>query len=58
MERATVTGIAAANAVLRSLDLEEWPIRPVDRPELLARGFERLLRGIRRGARAYNRRKR
>jgi carotenoid phi-ring synthase / carotenoid chi-ring synthase len=57
MERATVTGIAAANAVLRMFRLEEWPIQPVDRPELLARGFERLLRWIRRGARAYNRRK-
>ncbi len=57
MERATVTGIAAANAILRGTALEEWLIRPVDRPELLARSFERLLRWIRARARAYNRRR-
>lgn len=58
MERATVTGIAAANAILRNVGREAWPIRAVDRPELLARGFERILRWIRAWARAYNRRRR
>jgi uncharacterized protein with NAD-binding domain and iron-sulfur cluster len=58
MERATVTGIASANQVLRSLNLAEWPIHEADKPEPLARGFERLLRWVRRGARVYNRRRR
>jgi isorenieratene synthase len=58
MERATVTGIAAANVILRNAGLEEWPIRPIDEPELLARGLERVLHWIRARARAYNRRRR
>lgn len=37
LERATVTGMAAANGVLASLGLETWEIVPVQRPEVLAR---------------------
>ncbi len=55
MERAVVTGIAAANAVLQADGIAPWPIRPADKPELLARGFERVLHWIRARARAYNR---
>lgn len=55
MERAAVTGIAAANGALSALGLDQWPIRSMDKPEALARGFERLLRWVRRRARAYNR---
>jgi isorenieratene synthase len=55
MERACVTGIAAANRVLDSLGLAPFPIQEADRPELLARGIERLLKWVRRRARAYNR---
>lgn len=58
MERATVTGIAAANEILQTLGLESWPSRPADRPELLARSLERALHWIRRRARRYNRRRR
>ncbi|MEP7288526.1 MAG: FAD-dependent oxidoreductase [Chloroflexota bacterium] len=57
MERATVTGIAAANGVLNSLSLEPYPILAADKPELLVRSLERLLRWIRRRARVYNRRR-
>ncbi len=55
MERATVTGIAAANGILEALGKEAWAIRAVDKPEIVARGFERLLRWVRTRARAYNR---
>lgn len=57
MERAVVTGIAAANAVLKTNRLNECPIQPADKPELLARGFERALRWVRARARSYNRRR-
>ncbi len=57
MERATVTGMAAANVILRKVGLEEWPIRPIDRPEMLARAIERMLHWVRARARAYNRRR-
>jgi isorenieratene synthase len=57
MERATITGIAAANCVLRATGKDEWPIQPADRPELLARGVERFWRWVRGRARAYNRRR-
>ena len=57
MERATVTGIAAADAVLQSHQLEPWPIRQIDKPEILVRGLERLLHWVRARARAYNRRR-
>ena len=58
MERAVVTGIAAANAILAEGGEEEWTIRPADRPEPLVRAFEGVLRWIRRRARAYNRARR
>jgi isorenieratene synthase len=51
MERAVVTGIAAANRVLAANELEQWPIRDPNRPELLARvmqsGLHRLRRRVR-----------
>lgn len=56
MERATVTGIAAANGVLSSFGLENWSITPADKPEMLARGIQAALHWIRLRARAYNRR--
>lgn len=56
MERAVVTGIAAANRVLIVQGCEPWPIQPTDRPELLVRGIQAGLRWIRRRARAYKRR--
>lgn len=48
LERATVTALAAANGVLRSLGQDPWPIQPVARPEPLAGAlawFWRRLRG-------------
>jgi len=36
LERATTTGIAAANALLAGLNLEPWPILPHPKPEWLA----------------------
>jgi isorenieratene synthase len=57
MERATVTGIAAANAVLQSRQLEPWLIREIDKPEILVRGLEWVLHWVRARARAYNRRR-
>jgi|GEM_PF-187467 len=47
LERATTTGIAAANAVLSSLGLEPWPLLPHPQPEWLAGKMERGLRGLR-----------
>lgn len=47
LERATTTGIAAANAVLSSLGLEGWPILPHPQPEWLAGKMERGLRWLR-----------
>ncbi|HLY26676.1 MAG TPA: hypothetical protein VKQ72_10075, partial [Aggregatilineales bacterium] len=58
MERAVVTGIAAANGALEITGTAPWPILPADRPELLARTFERALHWIRARARAYNRARR
>jgi isorenieratene synthase len=46
MERACVTGIEAANAVLRARDLPEWMVLPYPEPEPLAGWIERsMLRG-------------
>ncbi|MBE7471473.1 MAG: FAD-dependent oxidoreductase [Anaerolineales bacterium] len=47
LERATTTGVAAANAVLSSLGLEPWPLLPHPQPEWLAGKMERSLRGLR-----------
>jgi isorenieratene synthase len=43
MERATVTGIAAANAVLHARGLPAWPLLDTLPPEPLARSIERLM---------------
>ena len=40
----------------KHLGIDPWSFLPADKPELLARGFERVLRWIRARARAYNRR--
>jgi isorenieratene synthase len=47
LERATTTGIAAANAVLSGLGQEPWPILPHPEPEWLAGKMERGLRRLR-----------
>ncbi len=47
LERATTTGIAAANALLTNLGLEPWPILPHPEPEWLAGKMEKGLRWVR-----------
>lgn len=47
MERACVTAIAAANAVLTAHGLETYPILQPPPPEPLARGLEWVVRGFR-----------
>ncbi len=47
LERATTTGIAAANALLRDLQLEPWPILPHPEPEWLAGKMEQGLKKVR-----------
>jgi isorenieratene synthase len=47
LERACVTGVQAANAVLRDLGREPWPLLPHPEPEALARRLESLMRGVR-----------
>jgi isorenieratene synthase len=47
MERACVTGIDAANAVLQALGRQPWPLVPHARPELVAGLLERAFRGMR-----------
>ncbi len=47
LERATTTGIAAANALLVSLGLEPWPLLPHPQPEWLAGKMEKGLRWLR-----------
>jgi isorenieratene synthase len=54
MERACVTGIDAANAVLRSRDLSTWPLLDYAPPEPLVGFMERLML---RGRRAMRRSK-
>lgn len=44
LERATVTGIAAANAVLSQHNLPEWPLLAHPRPEPFVGWIERLIR--------------
>lgn len=58
MERAVVTGIAAANGVLGETEQAAWPILPADRPEPLIRGLQSALHWVRRRARSYNQRRR
>ncbi len=52
LERATVTGIAAANAVLRLNQLQEWPLLPHPRPEPFVGWIENVMRFGRRSRRA------
>jgi hypothetical protein len=44
LERATVTAIAAANAVLRRRALPEWPLLAHPRPEPFVGWIEGLMR--------------
>jgi isorenieratene synthase len=55
LERATTTGIAAANALLASLKMEPWPILPHPEPEWLAGKIERGLRRARQAIRLKKR---
>jgi carotenoid phi-ring synthase / carotenoid chi-ring synthase len=49
LERAAVTGIAAANAVLQRRGLPEWPLIAHPRPEPFVGWIEGLMRKGRRG---------
>jgi isorenieratene synthase len=57
MERACVTGIKAANAILRACNLEPWPLLAVPKPEPLALAVELGMRRVRDNIRARKRRK-
>jgi isorenieratene synthase len=57
LERACVTGIEAANGVLRSCGLEAWPLLDYAPPEPLAAFIERVMGGIRRTLRGRKRRR-
>ncbi len=52
VERAVVTGMAAANEVLKSRGLEPWPLLEALPPEPLAAWIERLMRAGRRQRRS------
>ena len=54
LERACLTGIEAANAVLRSRDLPPWPLLAYPKPEPFAGFIERLMQ---RGRKLYRMRK-
>jgi isorenieratene synthase len=56
MERACVTGIEAANAVLRARGRPPWPLLPPPSPEPLVGFIERLMHRGRRALRARKRR--
>ncbi len=56
LERACVTGIDAASAVLEALGKEPWPILPHAKPELLAGLLEKVFRGSRQAMRAISKR--
>lgn len=58
MERACVTGIKAANAVLRAQGLTPWPLLALPRPEPLAWAVELAMRQARKALRTRARRKR
>jgi isorenieratene synthase len=51
LERACVTGILAANAVLQGLGLEEWPVLTHPQPEWLAGQIESIMYQIRKSMR-------
>lgn len=55
LERACVTGLEAANAVLRSRNLPPWPVLEYAKPEPVAGAIERLMRGGRGLARRLTR---
>lgn len=55
LERACVTGIEAANAVLRSRNLPAWPLLDYPQPEPLARFIEKLMHAGRKAARKTKR---
>jgi carotenoid phi-ring synthase / carotenoid chi-ring synthase len=55
LERACVTGIKAANAVLNDLALEPWPLLSYPQPEAVARRVEAFMRGVRRAMRRSKR---
>ena len=57
LERATVTGIAAANTVLRRRGLAEWPLLAHPAPEPFVGWIEKLMRGGRRSRKARRDRK-
>jgi isorenieratene synthase len=57
LERACVTGIEAANAVLRSCQLPPWSLLDYPRPEPLAGSIERLMQGGRRALRRFKSRR-
>jgi hypothetical protein len=57
MERACVTGIKAANAVLHARGLEPWPLLSHMRPEPLAWAVEMEMRQVRDAIRARRQRK-
>lgn len=58
LERACVTGIDAANAVLEALAKEPWPLIPHSKPEPLAGLLEKMFRGWRRMLKTLSRQKR
>ncbi|HZY46073.1 MAG TPA: FAD-dependent oxidoreductase [Anaerolineae bacterium] len=49
LERACITGIDAANAVLESNQIDRFLLIPHTPPEPLARGIEEIMHGLRRG---------
>lgn len=55
LERATVTAIATANAVLKSRGLPEWPLLPHPRPEPFVGWIETLIRRGRQSRKAKRR---
>ena len=52
LERAVVTGLAAANRLIDEAGGEPAPILPIDQPEILARAIQASLRWVRRQVRA------
>jgi isorenieratene synthase len=55
MERACITGIKAANAVLQARELASWPLLAAPRPEMLAWAVEMEMRGVRERIKARRR---
>jgi isorenieratene synthase len=55
LERACVTGLEAANQILKLRDIEPWEVQPYPKPEPLAAWIERLMIRGRRNRRNKNR---